>query len=201
MEQVLRANDWPVRLGRWWFQWRGFSPLPLFLLCLVLPAPRVLSPLALSVVLAALVAAEALRVWAVGYAGSVTRTRGDGVSKLVHAGPFRYVRNPLYVANTAMYTLAGVAFGFTGLSLVIAVYSAVQYHFIVAFEEKMLRREHGDAYGFYCARVPRWLPLLSPGVEPSFHVFDLKKALRSERATLLALGFLLVLLFWKRSLA
>jgi protein-S-isoprenylcysteine O-methyltransferase Ste14 len=188
-----------VRAGRWWFQRRGVSPVPLILLCLVLPSNFLLSGVQLSSVLIGIVLCEAVRIWAVGYAGSATRTRGDQVPGLVHAGPFRYVRNPLYIANGLLYTLCGIAFGFSWLSVFIAAYFAVQYTFIVAFEEDLLRREFDVAYSFYSARVARWVPSFTPSVEPSGHRFDLRKALRSERATLLALAVIVGLVFAKRA--
>src|SRR5579864_5873220 len=57
-------------------------------------------------------AGEALRCWAVGYSG--VTTRGDVVTapELVTAGPYAYVRNPLYVGN--FLTAAGFATAFTG---------------------------------------------------------------------------------------
>jgi len=100
-----------VRLGRRWFKWRSLSPLPLFFLLVLLPAQFHPMGLELVAVLVGIFLAEAIRVWAVGYAGSATRTRGDNVPSLVHAGPYTHVRNPLYVANILMYTLAGVLFG------------------------------------------------------------------------------------------
>src|ERR1700681_987385 len=57
-------------------------------------------------------AGEAIRMWAVGYSGDTTR--GDRVTapQLVTAGPYAYVRNPLYVGN--FITAAGFAIAFTG---------------------------------------------------------------------------------------
>jgi protein-S-isoprenylcysteine O-methyltransferase Ste14 len=104
-----------ARIGRTWFKWRSFSPIPFFILFVVLKPSFTPSALQMSVYLIGLVAAEMLRLFAVGYAGSATRTRGDTVPALVHAGPYRHVRNPLYVANILMYTCAGLVFGFSGL--------------------------------------------------------------------------------------
>lgn len=153
----------------------------------VLPPQFSLSGFRLVFVVAGILASEALRIWAVGYAGSATRTRGDEVSELVHAGPFRYIRNPLYVANTVMYTLTAVLFGSYQLSLVMFAFSMVQYSFIVAFEEETLTRSFRVGYEKYCESVPRWVPHFGSRIEASRHEFDLAKALRSERSTLLAM--------------
>lgn len=188
----------PVRVGRWWFQRRGISPVPWILAFVFLPPEFIPSAAQLGLLALGIALAEGIRVWAVGYAGSATRTRGDTVPRLIHAGPFRHVRNPLYIANILIYSLCGVAFGFSYLSLLLAVYFAVQYSFIVAFEEDVLRREFGVAYEFYSARVARWLPSFSPSVESSGHPFELRKALRSERASLIALAFAALLIAIKR---
>lgn len=177
-----------AKVGRWWFQRRSVTPLPLFLLLVLLPPQFSLSGIPLVLTVVGILASEGLRLWAVGYAGSATRTRGDSVPVLVHAGPFRHLRNPLYVANTVMYTLTACLFGFYQLSLVMFAFSIVQYSFIVAFEEETLIRTFGSSYERYCEKVPRWVPSLLPRIEASQHAFHLKKALRSERSTLFAMA-------------
>lgn len=176
-----------VRIGRWWFQRRSVTPLPLFVLMVALPPDFILQGLAFALVLLGVFATEGLRLWAVGFAGSATRTRGDQVPVLVHAGPFRFVRNPLYIANTLMYTLAGVLFGFGYLSALVFLFSIVQYTFIVAFEEDTLVRTFGKPYEDYCLKVPRWIPALSPKYSSSAHTFSFPRALKSEKSTLFSM--------------
>ncbi len=187
-----------VRLGRWWFQRRSFSPIPLFLLLALLPPNFSVGHFFFGALCLGIAAAEALRLYAVGYAGSATRTRGDGVPQLVHAGPYRYLRNPLYVANIAMYTLAGFLFGFSYLSVFIFLYSCIQYHFIVAFEEATLAHLFGSPYLHYRNRVPRWKPALRPQVPTSAHRFHLWRALRSERSTFFSMSLMAVLYIAKQ---
>jgi protein-S-isoprenylcysteine O-methyltransferase Ste14 len=114
-------------------------------------------------------AGELIRCWAVGYSG--VTTRGDAVEapKLVSAGPYAYVRNPLYVGN--FVTAAGFAIAFTGrntaaqrLALIggsLAIMAGV-YATIVPHEEDFLRGQFGETFERYCERVPRVVPQLEP---------------------------------------
>lgn len=112
---------------------------------------------------------EAVRCWAVGYSG--VTTRGDHVEApaLVTAGPYAYVRNPLYVGN--FITAAGFAFAFTGknslparlglIGLSLGTMAAV-YATIIPHEEQFLRSEFGADFERYCERVPPLIPLQEP---------------------------------------
>ncbi len=190
----------PVKIGRWWFQKRSVSPLPFLVLILVLRPEFSWQNASWTLPLAGILAAEALRLWAVGYAGSATRTRGDTVPELVHAGPYRFVRNPLYVANILLYTSCAVLYGFAWLSAALFAYSCLQYTFIVAFEEDTLRRTFDAPYEAYCKKVPRWLVSPTPQVEATPQDFNLPRAVRSERSTLGAIVAMIAALAVKTAL-
>lgn len=192
-ETLQSSNDFAVRVGRWWFQNRSLSPVPLFLLMIFLPPDTRWSPGVLAAIVVGLLLSESIRVWAVGFAGSATRTRGTTVPELVHAGPYRYVRNPLYVANILLYTLCSLMFGFYWLTLFVFVYSCVQYAFIVRFEEELLHRSFGPSYGEYTLSVPRWAVGFFPRYRSSSHTFDLARGLRSERSTIYSMTAMTVL--------
>ncbi len=135
----------------------------------VLAAAGKPSAFSIAVGLPLALAGELVRCWAVGYSG--TTTRGDEVEapELVTAGPYAYVRNPLYVGN--FLTALGFAIAFTGknslgartalvggsLATMLAVYAAIVPH-----EEQFLRAQFGDAFDHYCDDVPRIIPQLEP---------------------------------------
>ncbi|MCB0405036.1 MAG: isoprenylcysteine carboxylmethyltransferase family protein [Bdellovibrionales bacterium] len=173
--------------GRIWFKYRGFSPVPVLLFVLLMPVVWAPSFPARLTLLGLILAAEGVRIWAVGYAGSVTRTRQDAVNSLVCAGPFRYVRNPLYIANIVMYVSWAVLFGLGVYAALAAVFFAIQYSLIVRYEEGILAGTFGDAYREYQRLVPRWVPRLNATRQTSAHRFQLRAALRSERSTLIAM--------------
>lgn len=115
------------------------------------------------------IAGELIRCWAVGYSG--VTTRGDRVEApaLVTAGPYAYVRNPLYVGN--FVTALGFSIAFTGknsfakkVGLIggsLAAMAAV-YSIIVPHEESFLRSEFGPSFDRYCESVPPFVPLSEP---------------------------------------
>ncbi|MEZ4749727.1 MAG: isoprenylcysteine carboxylmethyltransferase family protein [Bdellovibrionota bacterium] len=176
------------RAGRLWFKYRGLSPVPVLLFVLVMPIVWVPPVTSRYLLIGLILASEALRVWAVGYAGSVTRTRQDAVNSLVCAGPFRYVRNPLYIANITMYVSWAVLFGLGTYAVLAAAFFVIQYSLIVRYEEGILTSTFGEAYREYQKRVPRWFPRLSRASKASEHPFQLVPALRSERSTFVAMA-------------
>ncbi|HTU82045.1 MAG TPA: isoprenylcysteine carboxylmethyltransferase family protein [Candidatus Acidoferrales bacterium] len=119
------------------------------------------------------IAGELVRCWAVGYSGTTTRHDRVTAPQLVTAGPYAYVRNPLYLGN--FLTAAGFAFAFTGknapaarLALLLGSLGtmAAVYSTIVPHEERFLQREFGEAYERYCERVPPFVPQTEPMPDP-----------------------------------
>lgn len=76
---------------------------------------------------------------------------------LVTEGPFRYSRNPIYVALTLLYV--GVALLVNALWILLLVVPAlvVLRYGVIAREEAYLTRKFGDAYYQYTTQVRRWL--------------------------------------------
>jgi protein-S-isoprenylcysteine O-methyltransferase Ste14 len=76
---------------------------------------------------------------------------------LVTEGPFRYSRNPIYLALTLLYV--GVALLINALWILLLVVPAlvVIRYGVIAREEVYLTRKFGDAYRQYTAQVRRWL--------------------------------------------
>src|SRR5215472_5031514 len=92
------------------------------------------------------------------FVGKGTPAPFDPPRKLVIRGPYRFVRNPMYIG--AGMTLAGAALYYESPSLFIytAVFFLITHLFVVLYEEPTLRRTFGDEYEAYCGRVRRWMP-------------------------------------------
>jgi protein-S-isoprenylcysteine O-methyltransferase Ste14 len=78
-------------------------------------------------------------------------------TSLVATGPYKWSRNPMYVA--VLLILTGWAIGFQSWDMALyAVVVAVVFHVrVVLHEEPWLARTFGDVWTQYRAQVPRWL--------------------------------------------
>jgi protein-S-isoprenylcysteine O-methyltransferase Ste14 len=90
------------------------------------------------------------------FIGKGTPAPFDPPRKLVIRGPYRFVRNPMYIGATL--TLLGVALFYGSLSILIyaGVFFLATHLFVVFYEETTLRRTFGSDYETYCRRVNRW---------------------------------------------
>ena len=92
------------------------------------------------------------------FIGKGTPAPFDPPRKLVVRGPYRFVRNPMYIG--AGLTLAGAALFYQSLPLLgyAGLFFLATHLFVVFYEEPTLRRTFGDEYEAYFRRVRRWMP-------------------------------------------
>jgi protein-S-isoprenylcysteine O-methyltransferase Ste14 len=97
-------------------------------------------------------------VWNFAAVGHGTPGLWDAPKRVVAVGPYRWVRNPIYIS--ALLVVLGEAWLFLALPvLVYAGAMAVCFHlFVIGYEEPMLRRRFGTSYLEYQRTVPRWIP-------------------------------------------
>lgn len=77
-------------------------------------------------------------------------------TRLLCRGPFRFSRNPLYLAMLLLTAVPWLGWGRIGLLLAPALFFTFANWVIIPFEEANLRALFGDAYAGYCRRVRRW---------------------------------------------
>jgi protein-S-isoprenylcysteine O-methyltransferase Ste14 len=139
--------SWPARAG-----WLSFSAATIAVLLLG--------------ILCALIGAL-LRTWGTAYLSPAIvqdhAMHGEGV---IAAGPFRYVRNPLYLGNILHTFALALLMPPTGAIFCILAIGVFQLRLIAA-EESFLTTKLGEPYTAYCAKVPRLIPALTPRVPAS----------------------------------
>jgi protein-S-isoprenylcysteine O-methyltransferase Ste14 len=98
-------------------------------------------------------------VWVFAVVGSGTPGPWDPPRHFVAVGPYRCVRNPIYLA--ALLVVLGEAWLFLSQALLVyAGVMAIVFHlFVIGYEEPTLRRAFGQTYVEYTRSVRRWLPV------------------------------------------
>ena len=84
----------------------------------------------------------------------------DPTQRLVVAGPYRHVRNPMI--SSVLFMVAGQAliWGSALTAALAAFFFVVNHFYFIYSEEPGLIKRFGDSYRTYKANVPRWLPRL-----------------------------------------
>lgn len=91
------------------------------------------------------------------HVGHGTPVPTEPARDLIESGPYRFSRNPIYIADLAV--LAGIALHRGELMLFVygAVFAVAVELWVVWLEEPVLERRFGAHYRAYCNAVPRWL--------------------------------------------
>lgn len=121
-----------------------------------------------------------LRTWGAAYLGAATVQRGGMVGdRIIADGPYRYVRNPLYL-GTLLHTVAlALLMRPEAGALCVALIALVQFR-LIGREEPYLRERIGEPYAAYLAKVPRFLPSLRPLTAPGNSRPQWKQGVLSE---------------------
>ena len=82
----------------------------------------------------------------------------DAPRRLVIRGPYRWLRNPMYLG--AILALVGVALVYQSPAVAgyAAVFAGACHVSVIWYEEPALLRNFGSAYVEYCRHTRRWLP-------------------------------------------
>lgn len=97
-------------------------------------------------------------LWDFAVKGRGTPAPIDAPKSLVVSGPYRWVRNPMYVAVLVFIFGQAMIYGARAVALYALAVWAFFCVFVMLYEEPTLRRRFGTDYDAYCSRVGRWLP-------------------------------------------
>lgn len=134
----------------------------------------------LGVILVFAVAGALLRTWGAAYLGAATVKRDGMVSyRVIADGPYRYVRNPLYL-GTILHTIALAFLMRPEAGLLCVVLITLFQLRLIGREEPFLIEQQGEAYRAYLEEVPRIVPSLKPVTAPYTSRPDWKQGVLSE---------------------
>lgn len=176
-------------MGKFFFKYRSFFPVPYFLFLLIFMNFNWFSFLTgIAIVITGLI----IRYFSQGFAGDWMRGNEVSADYVLDEGPYSIMRHPLYLGNFF------VGFGFTFAAnfhkaILLPVYSLVfflYYYLIVREEESYLENKFGKRFIRYKEKTGAFLPKFwrwKGGQFLSRHAF------RIERSTYWTIGLLLVL--------
>lgn len=112
-------------------------------------------------------AGAAVRIWGTAYLGSsVVHSTEMHAGQVVASGPYRFVRNPLYL-GTWLFAL-GVSILMPPSGAIVFLAATLVFYFrLILGEESYLAERLGEPYLEYRRRVPRIMPSLRPRLAAS----------------------------------
>ena len=149
------------------------------------------------VILAALIAAKGalFRVWGAAYLGPGTVSNMNMVAgKVMADGPYRFMRNPLYIGVWCMVIALAILMPVTGAVFAVILIALFALRLTLG-EEAFLTAQLGEPYVAYLRAVPRFVPRLrgapaSTGAKPHW--------LRALLTELTPIGiFVAISVYWR----
>jgi protein-S-isoprenylcysteine O-methyltransferase Ste14 len=164
------------------------------------PAFRSFEPWLAAAAIAFTAGGFALRVWAASYLpGSIVYHQDVVADELRVSGPYRFVRNPLYLGNV----LQAIGIGTLGPwpVFVILVGAMLAYSiYLGSVEEPFLESVHGEAFARYVKAVPSLFPVpgkaLSKGSQPASLLGGLRSEVFLGAVTLVVILYICIALHW-----
>lgn len=91
-------------------------------------------------------------------AGRGTPAPFDPPRAFVAVGPYRFVRNPMYVGGLAVLLGSGLILRSVAIVGLALLFWGIAHVFVLLYEEPDLERRFGESYLAYKERVRRWRP-------------------------------------------
>jgi len=82
----------------------------------------------------------------------------DAPRTFVAVGPYRYVRNPMYVGGLMLLIGAGLYLRSISILFLALLLAVIVHFFVLFYEEPTLTRKFGSSYLEYLKSVRRWTP-------------------------------------------
>jgi protein-S-isoprenylcysteine O-methyltransferase Ste14 len=177
----MKATPWEFR-NRFWifgmFYWFGFALYSVDhvnainfvtskLVAAGVPSKLPLDSIGLGVAALFCFLCAMLRTWATSYLRTdVMQDASLHADKIVADGPYRHMRNPLYLGG--MMLAVGMGLLMSRAGFVFAVLGVIFFSLrLIGLEESNLLAERGESFAEYCRLVPRIIPSITARVPGS----------------------------------
>jgi protein-S-isoprenylcysteine O-methyltransferase Ste14 len=130
----------------------------------------------------AVVLCWAIRVWGASYLRAAVVWNPDALDhRLIVAGPFRYLRDPLYLGTILLAVGFGLLAPPSGFAFIVGA-NLILVSLLVREETALMRVRYGATYDAYRAAVPSLIPRFTAATVPGSETVkpSLAQGLRSE---------------------
>jgi protein-S-isoprenylcysteine O-methyltransferase Ste14 len=156
----------------------------------------VATPLVISVAILVALAGVILRVWGTATLGPITVQHGQmQAGGVVADGPYRYVRNPLYLGSWCVFAAMAFLMPATGALFAMVLLTVFLLRLILG-EEAFLGGQLGETYRSYQREVPRLVPLVKTNLQPTGRKPQWLRAVVAETNAILVF-LILAVLSWR----
>lgn len=132
-----------------------------------------------------------LRLWASSYTWpNITASSPTAQQGLVTAGPYAFVRNPLYLGAIFLVLGLNVALGSLLAAITMLIPTVVTHYWQARYEESFLASEFGEEYAKYQQNVPLLIPRPWRVYKDRFGDFDIVQGVKMDIGPLS--GFLIL---------
>ncbi len=101
--------------------------------------------------------ASLLRMWAGSILSSeIIMSFKIQNSKFLISGPYKYVRNPLYLSDLTAFVALSLCLKPIGLLIPVMIW--LHYYQLIKYEEEQLKNEFGEEYKKFCSSTPALFP-------------------------------------------
>ena len=119
------------------------------------------------VAVASAIVGAGLRVWATAYLGAgVMNDKSLRADRVMASGPYRYLRNPLYLGNLLTCAAVSILMPVAGAIVFMAGCTLLTIA-LVAAEGPHLAQQLGGAYASYRAQIPSFIPAIRSQIAAS----------------------------------
>lgn len=185
-------------LGKFFFRFRSYTPIPLLVAVIFLGKPSIFSYLAGSAIV---IIGEFIRILSVRDAGESTRSLEVVGDRLAVKGLYSFCRNPIYLGNFILSLgFCIMAWSWMPWMLILFVILFwVQYFSIIRMEENFLLDKFGEEYVLYKKKVPAFFPRFNPSsiskvIKNSNPSISIKAVLENEKRTFQSIIIIFILI-------
>lgn len=193
--EKLIPQKWEEPFYRQRALWGNIFAL-LGLIIVLIDAQIHLTPFRLLIGFAVALIGCGLRIWASGYIWTnIDQPLPAAQLGLITAGPYAYVRNPIYLGAILMISGLYISFGSWIAALVAIVPTIFMHSWHIKYEEEFMVEQFGNTFLEYKSKIPALVPNIWGRYQSNHGEFHFARGLKHDIGPISSFAILFVAMF------